>query len=94
MKAYNFTTIALKDLEEIIDYTSEKWGKAKASEYIDGLEDLAQKLADNPYIGSKQDHLAEGLIAFPYISHVFYYMKKPHGITIIRILHKRMNPLL
>ena len=30
----------------------------------------------------------------PYVSHIVYYVKQPHGITVIRALHKRMDPKL
>ncbi len=92
MPHYEFTDQAESDLDTITDYTIERWGKAQAEKYIDELEDLAQTLVENPDFGVNRDHLFEDLISFPYVSHILYYVKQPHGITIIRVLHKRMDP--
>lgn len=40
----------------------------------------------------RRDALFAGLLSFPYLSHILYYVEQPHGITIIRVLHKRMDP--
>ena len=92
MPEYRFTPEARDDLQGIIDYTLDRWGKEQANKYVDGLEELAAKLAKNPNLGVKHDNLINGLISFPYISHVLYYVPQKHGITIIRVLHNRMNP--
>ncbi|MCB1812009.1 MAG: type II toxin-antitoxin system RelE/ParE family toxin [Candidatus Competibacteraceae bacterium] len=41
MPEYRFTPEAENDLQQIIDYTLEQWGKAQARDYVDGLEVLA-----------------------------------------------------
>ncbi len=92
MPRYEFTDQAESDLDSITDYTLEQWGKDQAIQYIDGLESLAQTLVENPDIGVHRKHLFEGLMSFPYVSHILYYVKQPHGITIIRVLHQRMDP--
>ena len=91
MPEYRFTPEAENDLQQIIDYTLEQWGKAQARDYVDGLEVLAGELADNPGLGTDRDPLIRGLLSFPYKSHVLYYLRQAHGMTIIRVLHKRMD---
>lgn len=92
MVHYEFTDHAEFDLDSITDFTIEHWGPAQAEKYLDGLEALAQYLAENPNLGMKRDGLFEGLISFPYVSHILYYVKQPQGITVIRVLHNRMDP--
>lgn len=92
MAKYRFTAKAEHDLEEIINYTLKQWGALQTNTYLDGLEGHGQLLADNPDLGARRDALAEGLLSFPYESHILYYFKQPHGITIVRVLHKRMDP--
>ena len=92
MPHYKFTEHTERDLESITDYTLENWGKRQAVTYLNGLEELAQNLADSPEIGKDRDALIKGLISFPYVSHILYYTKQSHGITVIRVLHKRMDP--
>jgi toxin ParE1/3/4 len=91
MPEYRFTPEAEDDLQEIIDYTIEYWGKAQAHKYVDGLEKLAAQLAESPGLGTARDQLINGLLSFPFESHVLYYLPQDHGMTIIRILHKRMD---
>ncbi len=90
---YQFTEKAERDLEGIIDYTTQQWGVSQADTYLDGLETRAQLLADNPDLGTKREALSEGLLSFPFESHILYYMKQPYGITIVRVIHQNMDPL-
>ena len=92
MPQYKYTEQAENDLESITDYTLKNWGPRQADIYLDGLEDLAQNLADSPDLGTNRDALIQGMISFPYASHILYYLKQPHGITVVRVLHKRMDP--
>ena len=59
--------------------------------YIDGLELMAKKLAAQPKIGKPRDDLARRLRAFPYQSHIIYFMEEQKGIVIVRVLHARMR---
>ncbi len=92
MPSYNFAEAAESDVESIVDYTLETWDADQAGKYIDGLEQHAQLLADTPKLAKLVDAFAKGLRAFPYQSHVIYFIEVPHGITIARILHESMNP--
>ena len=91
MPDYRFTPEARDDLQGIIDYTLDHWGKKQARKYIDGLEELGARFAEQPGLGMNRSDLINGLISFPYVSHVLYYVQQDHGITIIRVLHKHME---
>lgn len=91
-KHYTFTDKAERDLEIVIDFTFERWGYVQTSKYIDGLEDRAQLLANNPDVGTKRPELFAELLSFPYKSHILYFVQTDDGITIIRVLHQRMDP--
>ncbi|MCF6355626.1 MAG: type II toxin-antitoxin system RelE/ParE family toxin [Candidatus Polarisedimenticolaceae bacterium] len=93
MAHYKFTGSAERDLENIIDYTAAQRGALQAHIYLDGLETQGQLLADNPDIGIDRESISEGLFSFPYESHILYYFKQAHGITITRVLHNRMDPM-
>lgn len=92
MPRYDLTEQAQRDLEAITDYTLERWGQRQAENYLDGFEVVAQNLAEHPHLGVKRSTFFEGLISFPYARHILYYVEQPHGITIIRVLHQRMDP--
>ncbi|MDE1465737.1 type II toxin-antitoxin system RelE/ParE family toxin [Spartinivicinus poritis] len=93
MADFYFSEKAEQDLEEITDYTHQQWGSLQVIKYLDGLTELCQTLADSPVLGMKRDNLAEGLLSFSYESHILYYLAQPHGITVVRVLHKRRDPV-
>lgn len=92
MADYKFTEKAERDLEGIIDYTHQQWSELQAHN-LNGLETRGQLLAENPDLGAKREGIFAGLHSFPYGSHILYYLKQPHGITIMRVLHKQMDPM-
>lgn len=92
MPSYNFTEAAENDLNGILDYTLQKWGVNQASIYLDGLERYTQLLADTPTLAKSVDQFAKELRAFPYKSHLIYFLEVDGGIIIARILHKSMSP--
>ena len=90
---FQFTDKAERDLDGIINYTVQEWGASQANTYLDGLESRAQLLAENPDLGSARETVFEGLLSFPYESHILYYKKHARGIVVVRILHQHMDPL-
>ena len=90
---FQFTDKAERDLDGIINYTVQEWGASQANTYLDGLESRAQLLAENPDLGTARETVFEGLLSFPYESHILYYKKHARGIVIVRVLHQHMDPL-
>lgn len=91
MPTYEFSDAAEADLADIVDYTLRVWEGTQALKYVDGLENLAQSLAEAPTLGQPCFDLFAEMRAFPYQSHVLYYLEKPDGIIVARVLHKSMN---
>lgn len=91
MPKYRFARSAEEDLADIVDYTAITWGVAQANTYLDGLEQLAASVSGNPRIGKPCENLSPSLRAFPYESHVLYYLIDSDAITIVRVLHQSMN---
>lgn len=91
MPTYKFTEKAEADLASIVEYTQEAWGTAQALRYIDGFHDLANALSIAPEMGVNRDNILTGLCVFPYEKHLLFYQKAPHGITVVRVLHKSMD---
>lgn len=94
MPAIEFTDEAESDLADIVQFTLSTWGVDQATRYIDGLDRLTSQLAEQPAMGTGCEDLAKGLSGFPYQSHVLYYLARPGRLTVVRVLHKRMNPAL
>ena len=90
MSTYRLRTLAHQDLEEIWDYTLEKWGIEQAERYFAALFTCFDDLANNPGMGRPRDELMAGLRSFPQGRHVVFYEAGPGpiGIEIIGIVHQ------
>lgn len=88
---YTLSEPAEQDIENLIYYTIEIWGKAQALRYVDGFEKQAQLLAEMPSLGTFLYKPYERLRAFPYGHHVLFYQEKSGGIAVVRVLHKNMS---
>lgn len=84
---------AAADLDAIADYTVDRWGTDQAKVYLDALQARLTQLAYQPLLGRRRDELASGLLCFPFESHVVFYCATKFGIAVVRILHKRQDPL-
>ncbi|MBN0986447.1 type II toxin-antitoxin system RelE/ParE family toxin [Amphritea pacifica] len=91
---YSFTDKAEKDLEGILSFTLEHWGKRKVVEYLDGIESAALNLCNHPDMGIDRSDLIVGVRSIPYESHVIYYTQRNAHLIIIRIIHCSMDPNL
>ena len=88
-----FSSDSKADLKNIVrNFTKKTWGNEKAVEYVAGLRQHAKNLSEVPEIGKNRDAIEEGLLSFPYASHIIFYMVESHGITVSRVLHKSQDP--
>jgi toxin ParE1/3/4 len=92
MPTYRKTRQTDEDLKEIYRYTRRTWSRSQAEQYVRGLEQRFQALADNPLLGmAREDLQPEGLRSFVHGSHVVFYQPQPYGVLIVRILHGRQD---
>ena len=91
MSDYHLGPKAVADVRGIADYGFENFGLAKAREYGRGLGDCLRFLADTPTIGLSADELVVGLRRYKNQSLWIFYLADDDGITVIRVLHKRMD---
>ena len=67
------------------------FGLAQAQDYVLGLHDCCQVLADNPALGRNAEQLAPQLRRFEYRSDVVFYMEQGSGVFVIRVLGSSMD---
>jgi len=48
---------ALRDVEDIWDYTIANWGARQAESYVQQVNAAFQALAENPNLGSSREHI-------------------------------------
>jgi toxin ParE1/3/4 len=79
------------DLDEIWNYTADRWGLEQAETYIRQLWKDIQTVADNPSLGQECAEVRPGYRKYPSGSHVLFYRLTDDGIDVVRILHERMD---
>jgi toxin ParE1/3/4 len=85
------TPRAQADVEEIWDYTVDRWGLDQAETYTRQLWKDIAAIADRPSRGRECSEVRPGYRQFPSGSHVLFYRSTATGIDVVRILHERMD---
>lgn len=106
MTAYRLTRLAAADLADILRETNRRFGPRQREAYAALIEHAAQRLAANPDhpAARPRPEIAPALRAYHLetaagrpgaAAHILYFLPSaptPATITIIRILHHRMDP--
>jgi toxin ParE1/3/4 len=89
---YFISQKALEDLDSIWQYTFFQWSEKQADKYYNLLIDKILYLSSNLEAGRKIDHIKTGYRSYGVESHIIFYTVAVNGIiTIIRILHQKMD---
>lgn len=83
---------AIDDLNNIWEYTFEKWSESQADKYYSMLKLSCLEIGQNPKIGKEYDEINKSLLGFHTGRHIiFFQIIDDYQIEIIRILHERMG---
>lgn len=91
MAHYRLTRKADNDLASHYEYGILSFGLTKAQDYLTGLYERFEMLAQNPTLGRGADDLVSGLMRSAYGSHVIFYLPDDNGILIVRVLRQEMD---
>jgi toxin ParE1/3/4 len=92
MAKFFLTYSALKDLNEIWNYTCETWSEQQADVYYNLIIVTCQKLAANPLLGKKYEKVNRELFSYKAGEHlIFFRIINKTEIEVIRLLHNRMD---
>ena len=92
MSRYLLSPAAQADLEQIWNYTRDRWGVDQAEEYLRELQRAIERAAANPRIGRACDEIRPGYRKLAAGSHVLFYRMNAEGIIdVVRVLHERMD---
>ena len=91
MSRYLLSPAAQVDLEQIWDFTHDRWGVDQAEEYLRELQRAIERAAANPLIGRACDEIRPGYRKLAAGSHVLFYRLTAEGIVVVRVLHQRMD---
>ena len=77
MSEYRLTSTAIRHIDEISDYSAERFGEVQTDAYMEGLKRAFGLLADFPKMGMAAFELRPKLRRFVYGSHVVFHT--PHA---------------
>jgi len=86
-----FTEDAERDVWSILQYSLESWGQKQSDRYQQKLEKGFQTLSENPRIGREKENGFLGCRCFQVEQHIIFYKIDSNSVTVIRILHERMD---
>jgi toxin ParE1/3/4 len=83
---------AIDDLNDIWNYTFEKWSAKQADKYYSAIKLACNGIGKNPDVGKEYDGISENLLGLKSGKHIlFYKLITEERIEIVRILHERMD---
>jgi toxin ParE1/3/4 len=91
MSRYRLTPKAQADLDDIWEYTAERWSVDQAEKYVRQLAEAMALIAVDPSRGRACDDVREGYRKYSVGAHVLFYQTQRNGVEVIRILHRRMD---
>jgi toxin ParE1/3/4 len=62
-----------------------------ADQFIEGLRTLAQKLAEQPFMGRERPELVQDVRVFPHQQYLLIYRPAANGVGIARVVHGARN---
>lgn len=90
MTRYRLSRRAKADLDEIWDYSLDRWGDQQAAAYQRQIYTAIGMIAERPDLGWADSNLRPGYRRRPAGSHVIFY-RVGGMVEIVRILHQSMD---
>ena len=91
MAVYSLFSKAAADLSRIYEYSILNFGLKQAREYLTGLHERFETLAESPMQGRSASELSPDLRRLERESHVVFYVPTAKGVRIVRVLHQSMD---
>ncbi|WP_309387260.1 type II toxin-antitoxin system RelE/ParE family toxin [Cerasicoccus frondis] len=93
MKPITLTLAAVERLQQIWEYTDERWGEEQARRYLTGLHSSMEDIANSSRLGHIRQMQVKGRVVqfFRYQQHFVYFTEKENEVVILSILHGAMD---
>ena len=82
---------AIEDLEDIWQYTHERWGAGQADRYLFTIDAALTNLAQDPTTGRSMDSVRAGYWSLHVGRHLVFYTFDDDVLSVRRVLHDRMD---
>lgn len=91
MKRISYTRAATEDIADIWDYTEDRWGYAQAVAYDAKLEERILGIAAGDVASLSAEDVGVGLRRVLAGRHVVFFREGAETVTVVRVLHQRMD---
>ncbi len=91
MLTLKITPQANQDLLDIGEYTEREWGEDQRGKYMKQLFDRINWLVENPHLGKPRPEIEVGDLSYHEGRHHIFYFYDDQRLTVIGVLHERMN---
>lgn len=88
---FEISNLALKDIDDIWEYTAKHWSKQQANKYYKDIFEVINEICRNTASGKPIDHIKKGHRRINVNSHMIIYKVQEETIYIDRILHQKMD---
>jgi toxin ParE1/3/4 len=85
------TPRARRDIEQIWEYSFQRFGLNKAEAYLRDIQRAAMTVTEDPRRGLACDEIRSGYRKFSVGSHILFFRASATRVVIVRILHARMD---
>ena len=75
------------DLQQILDYTRERWGDEQRFRYSNVINRSMRHLKKFPFAGRDRSDLSPDVRSYPAGEHIIFYLVREDHLYIVRILH-------
>ena len=84
---------ALQDLDEIWSYSAQMWDEERADLYIRNITSICENVRLHPQMAKRRDDIRKNYRSMFSGSHVIFFKETLNTLTVVRILHQRMDVL-
>ena len=92
MTKYKLSNKAVSDLNDIWEYTNEKWSVNQAEKYYTQLIHTFREIAKHPNIGKEYSGIVQAVLGFRIGRHIIFCQKlDEEEVLIVRVLHEQMD---
>jgi len=92
MSGFKLTPDAKASLMQIARYTEQQWGKKQRNGYLKVIDDCFHTLSETPNLGRIRPEIHHALRSHPAGKHIVFYIIHQDYISIVQVLHERMEP--
>ena len=82
---------ARADLLAIRQWSEAEWGAKRARDFLEGLIEAIERLAEFPEMGRTREAFAPGLRSIRHRGYVVFYVLEADAPVIVAVLHERRN---